>query len=74
MNIVNIAMRAYNFMFRSNSFPQRENCDLLIEPYNLHGYSNHELEKAEEIFEQGYNTANETLARLKEEKGTIWKV
>lgn len=74
MNIVNIAMRAYNFMFRANTFPQRENCDLLIEPYNLHGYSNHELEKAEEIFEQGYNTANETLARVKEERGMIWKV
>lgn len=74
MNIVNIAVRAYNFMFRSNSFPQRENCDLLIEPYNLYGYSNHELEKAEEIFEQGYRAANETLARIKEEKGTIWKV
>lgn len=73
MNIVNIAMRAYNFMFRSNTFPQRENCDLLIEPYNLHGYSNHELEKAEEIFEQGYHTANETLTRIKEEKGMIWK-
>lgn len=73
MNIVNIAMRSYNFMFRSNTFPQRENCDLLIEPYNLHGYSNRELEKAEEIFEQGYDTANETLARLKEEKKCIWK-
>lgn len=73
MNIVNIAMRSYNFMFRSNTFPQRENCDLLIEPYNLHGYSNRELEKAEEIFEQGYNTANETLARLKEENKCIWK-
>ena len=73
MNIVNIAMRAYNFMFRANTFPQRESCDLLIEPYNLHGYSNHELEKAEEIFEQGYNTANETLARLKEEKQCVWK-
>lgn len=73
MNIVSIAMRSYNFMFRANTFPQRENCDLLIEPYNLHGYSNRELEKAEEIFEQGYNTANETLARLLEEKGKIWK-
>lgn len=73
MNIVNIAMRSYNFMFRANTFSQRESCDLLIEPYNLHGYSNHELEKAEEIFEQGYNTANETLARLKEEKQCIWK-
>ncbi|MEO5183039.1 phospholipase, partial [Bacteroides ovatus] len=35
--------------------------------------SNTELEKAEEIFGQGYNTANEVLSQLLEEKGKIWK-
>lgn len=45
MNIVSIAMRSYHFMFRANTFPERDNCDLLIEPYNLEGYSNTELEK-----------------------------
>jgi len=45
----------------------------LIEPYNLYGYSNTELEKAEEIFEQGYSTANEVLNQLLEEKGNIWR-
>ncbi len=49
MNIVSIALRSYNFMFRSNSFPEREKADLLIEPYNLEGYSNAELEKAEDV-------------------------
>lgn len=73
MNIVSIAMRSYHFMFRANTFPERETCDLLIEPYNLEGYSNTELEKAEEIFEQGYNTASEILEQLVEEKGKIWK-
>jgi len=53
MNIVNIALRSYHFMFRANTFPDRENSDLLIEPYGLKGYSNRELEKAEEIFKQG---------------------
>ena len=62
-----------NFMFRSNSFPEREKADLLIEPYNLDGYSNRELEKAEEIFMQGYNATNDILERLQIEKGTIWK-
>ena len=42
---------------------------MLIEPYNLYGYSNTELEKAEEIFEQGYNTANGVLNQLLVEKG-----
>ena len=64
MNIVSIAMRSFHFMFRANTFPEREKCDLLIEPYNLYGYSNTELEKAEEIFEQGYNTANGVLNQL----------
>ena len=73
MNIVSIAMRSYYFMFRANTFPERDNCDLLIEPYNLEGYSNTELEKAEEIFEQGYNTASEVLDQLIEEKGKIWR-
>lgn len=68
MNIVSIALRSYNFMFRPNSLPEREKADLLIEPYNLEGYSNRELEKAEEIFEQGYNTANEILDRISNKK------
>ena len=33
MNIVSIAMRSFHFMFRANTFPEREKCDLLIEPY-----------------------------------------
>lgn len=71
MNIVSIAMRSYNFMFRANSLPEREKADLLIEPYNLDGYSNTELEKAEEIFEQGYNAANEVLESTLIQKGFI---
>ncbi|NDW12721.1 phospholipase [Bacteroides sp. 214] len=72
-NIVSIAMRSYHFVFSANSFPQRERSDLLIEPYNLFGYSNTELEKAEEIFEQGYETANKTLDQLLTDKGTVWR-
>ena len=69
MNIVSIAMRSFHFMFRANTFPEREKCDLLIEPYNLYGYSNTELEKAEEIFRQGYKTANDLLDNTGKEKG-----
>lgn len=73
MNIVSIALRSYNFMFRSNTFPEREKADLLIEPTNLADYHNRELEKADEIFMHGYDTARDTLARLLEEKRSIWK-
>ncbi|MDR0893736.1 MAG: patatin-like phospholipase family protein [Prevotellaceae bacterium] len=73
MNIVSIALRSYNFMFRANTISERKRADLLIEPYNLDGYSNRELEKAEEIFEQGYNVAYDTLTQLRLNKGIIWK-
>ena len=72
-NVVTIALRAYHFIFQANTLSQKPLSDLLIEPYGLEGYSNRELEKAEEIFEQGYNTANEILDHLLREKGTIWK-
>lgn len=72
-NIVSIAQRSYNFMFRSNTFAEREKADLLIEPSDLSNYSNVELEKAEEIFMQGYNTTNSVLNRLLAEKGKVWK-
>lgn len=73
MNIVSIAMRSFHFMFRANTFPERENADLLssLIIYTVQQYR--ELEKAEEIFEQGYSTANEVLNQLLEEKGNIWR-
>jgi NTE family protein len=74
MNIVSIAMRSYNFMFRANTFPEREKADLLVEPYNLDGYSNTELKKAEEIFMQGYKTATNLIEQLLMKNGTVWKV
>jgi NTE family protein len=73
LNIMGIAMRAYHLMFSSNSLHEKDNADLFIEPYNLTGYSNRKLEKAEEIFNQGYRTTNTYLNALLAEKGTIWK-
>ena len=72
MNIVSIALRSYHFMFRANTMPEREICDLLIEVNNLYGYNNTELEKAQEIFDVGYRTTNEQLNLLKEQPGAIW--
>lgn len=72
-NIVSIALRSYNCMFRSNTFPEREKADLLIEPSNLECYSNTELDKAEEIFKEGYKLANKVLEELIAQNGTYWK-
>ena len=73
MNIARIALRAYHFIFQANTLPQKGIADLLIESYGLEEYSNRELERAEEIFEKGYNTATELLDRLLLENGTIWR-
>jgi len=61
MNIVSIAERAYNFMFRSNTVPERLKADLLIEPTNLYEFSDTDLNKTEEIFMRGYE---ETIKKL----------
>lgn len=66
MNIVSIALRSYDFMFRSNTIAEREKADLLIECNKLSGYGNTELKKAKEIFDLGYNAANEVLQQLKD--------
>ena len=63
-NVVSIALRAYHFIFQANTLPQKGIADLLIESYGLEEYSNRELERAEEIFEKGYNTATTLLDRL----------
>ena len=72
-NILAIAFRSYNFMFQANTMNDRKKADLLIEPYNLHDYSNTELDKAKEIFTQGYNVAIDVLHGRLEESRKVWK-
>ncbi len=61
LNIINIAERSYQFIFRSNTVAEREVADVLIEPVNLSGYSNMDLDKSKEIFMAGYEKAKEVL-------------
>lgn len=61
MNILSIAERTYHLMFRSNAVGERTLADVLIEPMNLSGYSNIDLDKADEIFRLGYEKANEII-------------
>ena len=72
-NILAIATRSYNFMFQANTLNDRKKADLLIEPLNLHDYGNTELDKAQEIFTQGYNVANEVLDEQLSQFGKVWK-
>ncbi len=60
-NVLSIAVRCFNYMFRANALHDKLLADLLLEAYNLDSFSNTELEKAGEIFEAGYRQANEQL-------------
>lgn len=64
-DIIHIALRAYHFMFQSNSLTELEQADWVIAPDGLGKYGNHELDRAEEIFSAGYFA---TLDFLKEYK------
>ena len=66
-NVLSIAVRCFNYMFRANSLHDKLLADMLLEAYNLDSFSNTELEKAGEIFEAGYRQANVQLkSKLKE--------
>lgn len=60
-NVISVSLRAFHFMSNSNAMWGRRNCDLLIEPQNLYEYGNTELNKADEIFQRGYEAATEIL-------------
>ena len=63
LNLINIAERSYQFIFRSNAVAERELADVLIEPINLSGYSNMDLDKSKEIFMAGYEKAREIIEK-----------
>lgn len=66
-NVLSIAVRCFNYMFRANSLHDKLLADMLLEAYNLDSFSNTEFEKAGEIFEAGYRQANVQLkSKLKE--------
>jgi len=63
MKIMDVAIRTYHFMFRSNIVSDKALCDILIEPDHIYDYDLFETEKADEIYQLGYNAA---LQELKE--------
>ncbi len=60
-NVISVALRTFHLSTLANSLQDCRNADLLIEPQNLYEYGNTELNKAEEIFQKGYEAANEAL-------------
>lgn len=72
-NILSIAVRSYQFLFRANTLRERDKCDLLIEPSGLDEYGFREMNRADEIFKQGYDWTNDIINKNISEKGRIWK-
>lgn len=59
--MLNVATRSYHFMSRSNILPDKELCDVLIEPLDMGNYEIFDADKGHEIFELGYRSANQLL-------------
>lgn len=54
-NMVSIALRAYNYMFRANTFEDKRLCDYLIEVEEARQYSTFDLENIDKIVTIGYD-------------------
>lgn len=61
MNVINVLQRTYHLMSHSNILLDCGMADLLIETHNLNSYGNTELDKANEIFDRGYEAAKKVL-------------
>lgn len=61
VHIMDVAFRTYHFMFRANTLPDKEICDIIIEPENIYDFDLFETDKIAEIFDSGYQTAKEVL-------------
>ncbi len=64
-NVISVGLRAFHLATVSNTLQDCRDADLLIEPHNLYEYGHTELNRAEEIFQKGYEAANEALDSLK---------
>jgi NTE family protein len=61
LNIMDVALRTYHFMYRSNILADKEICDIIIETANIYDYDFFDTDKIAEIFELGYQTAFDVL-------------
>ena len=61
LTLLNVASRTYHFMFKANILPDKEMCDVLIEPVDMGKYDTFDTDKAHEIYELGYSTTKELL-------------
>lgn len=63
LNVLNVALRSYHFMFKANIIHDKELCDILIEPTDMGNFDTFDVEKSHEIFELGYNTTKAIITK-----------
>lgn len=60
-SLISIAERSYHFMFKANSFQDKQLCDILIEPDSVNSYGLFDVEHIEEIVDKGYRATKHVL-------------
>lgn len=60
-NILHVAVRSYQFMFKQNAVEDSKMCDLLLEVDSIDEFSTFDLKNAYKIYEQGYVQMMELL-------------
>ena len=63
-NLRGTVARTYFFMSKANILQDKVLCDVLIEPENMASYETFDVEKSNEIFQLGYESAKEILSDL----------
>lgn len=64
-NIIHMAERSFHLGLDSNMRIDKKLCDIYIQPPHMHTYSIFEIQKAEQIFEEGYTEAKKVLKDFK---------
>lgn len=60
-NMIGMAIRSFHLGLDRNTDIDKNMCDIFIAPQNMTKYSMFDLEHVQEIYEEGYNTANRIL-------------
>lgn len=63
-NLINVALRSYEYIFRANAIPDRDLCDLLIESNVFAKVKTFDTSSAQEIAQIGYDLAHQALKSI----------
>ena len=63
-NILHVAVRSYQFMFKQNAVEDSKLCDLLLEVDSIDEYNIFNLKNAYKIYDQGYRQMVELLDKM----------